>query len=312
MIRSILDKNHFKLIRDVKHARMNPHFIIVLLIALLIIYVNNALSSLMMISFTGITMILGGLNHNLIYSLQILILPYLTFLLLIYLWVKFIEGRRISSLGLYTSSRSKGIAFGIIGGISLAVLSVFSVILFSATILTPASAITAPISFILASSGLLLKGISECIFTIGWLMPTISKRHGVFLGVLLTALFSVAFHAITDGMSFLLLLNSFIMSVLLSLIALYHDSIWTSCFIKGSYNVVLGSIFGISTNGSKFFGGSIFHLDADGLGLISGGNFSVNGSLILTLILIVSVSVVVSKLKNKVATKSRAHKKTAA
>lgn len=312
MIRSVVDKNNFKLIRDVKHARLNPHFAVVLIIALLIIYVNNALSSLMMISFTGVTMILGGLNHNLIYSLQILILPYLTFLLLIYLWVRFVEGRRFSTLGLYTSSRSKGIAFGIIGGISLAIISVFSVILFSATVLTPASAINAPISFVLASSGLLLKGISEVIFTIGWLMPTISKRHGVFLGVLLTALFSVAFHAMSDGVSFILLLNSFVMSVLISLIALYHDSIWTSCFIKGSYNVILGSIFGISTNGSKFFGGSIFHLDAGGLRLISGGSYSVSGSFILTLILLISISVVTSKLKGKVITKSRANKKSAA
>lgn len=312
MLKTAVDKINYKLIRDVKHARMNPHFIAVLIIALLIIYINNALSSLVMISFTGVTMLLGGLNHNLIYSLQILILPYLTFLLLIYLWVKFVEGRRFRSLGLYTSSRSKGIAFGIIAGVSLAVLSVFSIILFSHTILTPASAISSPISFLLASSGLLIKGISEGIFTVGWLMPTISKRHGILIGVLLTALFSVVLHIMTDGLSFLLIVNSFLISVLLSLTALYHDSIWTSCFIKGSYNVVLGSIFGISTNGSKFFGGSIFHLDANGSSIISGGNFSVNGSLILTLILFISVSVVISKLKNKIIAKSRANKKNAA
>ena len=288
---NIFNKKHYILVQDVKKSKIRPIFPFAILIASLIFYLSSKLAALPMLAFTSMIVLLGGLDFSIIYSFQKLIIPYLTLLLVLLLWIKFIEKRNFTSLGFKRYKYLAKLLRGMLLGFSIISISVISIIIFQGAKLELDSLFTVKsfLGFIFLLLGFMIEGFSKEILTRGWLLPVISRRHNVGLGIILSSIFYVGLHIFNENITLIAIINLFIFSIFASLYTLKTDSLWQICGLHGAWSFTQASIFGFNLMGSKIIGGSLFNIKAKGFDVISGGAYGVEGSLILTFVLIASV-----------------------
>jgi hypothetical protein len=117
------------------------------------------------------------------------------------------------------------------------------------------------------------------------MMQVIGSRYKPWIGVIITSIVFSLMHSGNDGASIWSTLNIFLVAILLSLFVMKDGSIWGACGWHSAWNWTLGNVFGLSVSGTAEKA-SLFNLNIVGNKLLSGGEFGVEGSIILTFILI--------------------------
>ena len=222
--------------------------------------------------------------------------------LLIFMWIRFFEGRPVYTLGFPKTGAVKKYLSGFMIGILMnsavvAIMALFGSIEIAeeSSNITGFNALGIVLLFLL---GFIVQGASEEILSRGWMLQVIGKRYKPWLGVVISTIFFTIVHLGNSGVNLPSVMNLILVSILLCLFVMNGGSLWFAMAWHSSWNWVMGNVYGLSVSGQ---GDKITILDLNTTGneLISGGGFGPEGSLVTTFVIIIGIIVFSVKLINK-------------
>ena len=227
------------------------------------------------------------------YILYYELFSFVFILLLFILWVKVIEKNSLSTLGFVKKNWLKYLGWGIL--ISLLQMGVIALVYQVGGIgtfeLNELS--LEPILFILGLFPFwLLQGGTEEVATRGWLLTRIAARTNLPLAIGISSSLFGILHLGNSGVTFTSLLNIVLDGVLAALLFIYTDSIWLVVAQHGTWNYVQGNLLGFQVSGTGADASIFSFTMGSGPDWLTGGAFGAEGSIITTLVLLVSVVIV--------------------
>ena len=227
------------------------------------------------------------------YILYYELFSFVFILLLFIVWVKVIEKNSLSSLGFVKRNWLKYLGWGIL--ISLLQMGVIALVYQVGGIgtfkLNELS--LEPILFILGLFPFwLLQGGTEEVATRGWLLTRIAARTNLPLAIGISSSLFGILHLGNAGVTFLSVLNIILDGVLAGLLFIYTDSIWLVVAQHGTWNYVQGNLLGFQVSGTGADASIFSFTMGDGPDWLTGGAFGAEGSIITTLVLLVSLVIV--------------------
>jgi len=227
------------------------------------------------------------------YILYYELFSFVFILLLFIFWVKVIEKNSLSTLGFVKKNWLKYLGWGIL--ISLLQMGVIALVYQVGGIgtfeLNELS--LEPILFILGLFPFwLLQGGTEEVATRGWLLTRIAARTNLPLAIGISSSLFGILHLGNSGVTFISLLNIVLDGVLAGLLLIYTDSIWLVVAQHGTWNYVQGNLLGFQVSGTGADASIFSFTMGSGPDWLTGGEFGAEGSIITTLVLLVSVVIV--------------------
>ena len=227
------------------------------------------------------------------YILYYELFSFVFILLLFIFWVKVIEKNSLSTLGFVKKNWLKYLGWGIL--ISLLQMGVIALVYQVGGIgtfeLNELS--LEPILFILGLFPFwLLQGGTEEVATRGWLLTRIAARTNLPLAIGISSSLFGILHMGNAGVTFTSLLNIVLDGVLAALLFIYTDSIWLVVAQHGTWNYVQGNLLGFQVSGTGADASIFSFTMGSGPDWLTGGAFGAEGSIITTLVLLVSVVIV--------------------
>ena len=227
------------------------------------------------------------------YILYYELFSFVFILLLFIFWVKVIEKNSLSTLGFVKKNWLKYLGWGIL--ISLLQMGVIALVYQVGGIgtfeLNELS--LEPILFILGLFPFwLLQGGTEEVATRGWLLTRIAARTNLPLAIAISSSLFGILHLGNSGVTFISLLNIVLDGVLAGLLLIYTDSIWLVVAQHGTWNYVQGNLLGFQVSGTGADASIFSFTMGSGPDWLTGGEFGAEGSIITTLVLLVSVVMV--------------------
>ena len=227
------------------------------------------------------------------YILYYELFSFVFILILFIFWVKVIEKNSLSTLGFVKKNWLKYLGWGIL--ISLLQMGVIALVYQVGGIgtfeLNELS--LEPILFILGLFPFwLLQGGTEEVATRGWLLTRIAARTNLPLAIGISSSLFGILHLGNSGVTFISLLNIVLDGVLAGLLLIYTDSIWLVVAQHGTWNYVQGNLLGFQVSGTGADASIFSFTMGSGPDWLTGGEFGAEGSIITTLVLLVSVVIV--------------------
>lgn len=215
---------------------------------------------------------------------------------LVFMWVKFFEGRSFRTIGFPKGKAINKYLLGFFSGflmntIVIGIMASFGNIDIS---LENASLIDFHlfVTVLLFLFGFIIQGSAEEILFRGWMFQVIGARYKPWLGVFITTILFSLVHLNNSGMNLFSIINLMLVAILLILFVIKDGSLWVACAWHSAWNWTLGNIYGLSVSGNNSKN-SILALRATGNELISGGEFGPEASVIVTFILLIAISLLV-------------------
>lgn len=227
------------------------------------------------------------------YILYYELFSFVIILILFIFWVKVIEKNSLSTLGFVKRNWLKYLGWGILlsllqMGVIALVYQVGGIGTFELNELS-----LEPILFILGLFPFwLLQGGTEEVATRGWLLTRIAARTNLPLAIGISSSLFGILHLGNSGVTFLSLLNIVLDGVLAGLLLIYTDSIWLVVAQHGTWNYVQGNLLGFQVSGTGADASIFTFTMGTGPDWLTGGEFGAEGSIITTLVLLVSVVIV--------------------
>lgn len=227
------------------------------------------------------------------YILYYELFSFVFILLLFIFWVKVIEKNSLSSLGFVKKNWLKYLGWGILlsllqMGVIALVYQVGGIGTFELNELS-----LEPILFILGLFPFwLLQGGTEEVATRGWLLTRIAARTNLPLAIAISSSLFGILHLGNAGVTVLSVLNIVLDGVLAALLFIYTDSIWLVVAQHGTWNYVQGNLLGFQVSGTGADASIFSFTMGSGPDWLTGGEFGAEGSIITTLVLLLSVVIV--------------------
>ncbi len=238
------------------------------------------------------------LNVSLYYMVMNLIFAILIILFSI-IWVKYIEKVDIKSrLGLFENNKIKSYLKGsILGFITLLIIIIF-IVIFTKSTIGLSNIVVKPL--ILYLIFFIFQGASEEFIIRGILLPLISKRYGIYAGVIISSSIFAILHLFNPGITIVSVLNLFLAGIWFAYLYIYYQNIIIVCAIHSIWNYALNCIFGLQVSGIDL-NASILNISIPNSAntLISGGKFGPEGSIFTTIVLAIFIIILHIKLKDK-------------
>ena len=227
------------------------------------------------------------------YILYYELFSFVFILILFIFWVKVIEKNSLSTLGFVKKNWLKYLGWGILlsllqMGVIALVYQVGGIGTFELNELS-----LEPILFILGLFPFwLLQGGTEEVATRGWLLTRIATRTNLPLAIAISSSLFGILHLGNSGVTFISLLNIVLDGVLAGLLLIYTDSIWLVVAQHGTWNYVQGNLLGFQVSGTGADASIFSFTMGSGPDWLTGGEFGAEGSIITTLVLLLSVVMV--------------------
>ena len=227
------------------------------------------------------------------YLLYYELFSFVIILFLFIFWVKVIEKNALSSLGFVKRNWLKYLGWGIMFsllqmGVIALVYQVSGIGSFELNELS-----LEPLLFILGLFPFwLLQGGTEEVATRGWLLTRIAARTNLPLAIVISSSLFGILHMGNAGVTFLSVLNIILDGVLAGLLFIYTDSIWLVVAQHGTWNYVQGNLLGFQVSGTGADASIFSFTMGSGPDWLTGGTFGAEGSIITTLVLLLSLVIV--------------------
>ncbi len=222
-------------------------------------------------------------NIYLLVIYQLFILTGITLLTLFFR--KHIDNKSIKSLGFLNYRFRNDIFLGLLlgfiligtGFLTLYILSYLSI----GEILTNSQYLSG--SLILC---LLISWIEELSFR-GYILNNLAESFHPYIALLISSLSFAALHIFNSGLSILAFTNLFLAGILLGIVFIYTKTIWFALSLHFSWNFFQGPVFGFKVSGIEM--DSLVIQSLEGTDFITGGEFGFEGSLLCSLLIIISI-----------------------
>lgn len=124
-----------------------------------------------------------------------------------------------------------------------------------------------------------IQGTTEEILSRGWMFSSLSAKHTIPVGILISSLFFTFLHLGNHAISLIPLLDLTLFGVLTCLMMLKTGNIWTIGSLHAAWNCFQGNVFAFPVSGTQA-GHAFIQVGITGPEWLSGGNFGVEGSVI--------------------------------
>lgn len=205
---------------------------------------------------------------------------------IIYVYLTKIEHRNFRSIGLCNeniiSSTLKGLMIGLL---MITIVVIIGVITgeyrFNGFDL---SSLIYLIPFLIAFA---IQSFGEEIYTRGWTMTYFSKRHSIYVAMIVNSIVFSLTHLMNNGVDILSIINIFLFGILFAILLLRFDNLWICGGVHTAWNFSQGLIYGFNVSGIDT--PSLLKFSQAGQNIINGGAFGPESSLIATIIVIIAI-----------------------
>ncbi|EKQ50960.1 MULTISPECIES: CPBP family intramembrane glutamic endopeptidase [unclassified Clostridium] len=288
-----------KMFKDLEHSEFLPNgFLILLVFAILwggSFGLGRLISTYLLKDVTNQTLGLS-LRSIITCGFQIFIF---------FLWVRFIERRKFSTVGFRGNSRLYKFIIGFFIGIISITIITFILFLAGAIQIEIVQNINMSISsyigIIVIVAGWLVQSASEEIGIRGWLIPLLGAKYNPLISILVTSITFGVLHLFVPTATILSFANLILSGIFFALYAISEDSLLGVWGCHFGWNLALGNIYAFSVSGFSPRGSAIFKIKVIGDNLLTGGQFGPEGGLLATLIVIIGIIICCIRIKKSLA-----------
>ncbi|WP_105144376.1 CPBP family intramembrane glutamic endopeptidase [Streptococcus suis] len=200
--------------------------------------------------------------------------------LAIILWARFVEKSSWLGLGMTKKGAFKDFILG--WGIGAAMLITCVLLMWGFGAIRISSVQFSPQLFgellvlVLAWS---VQGTTEELLTRGWMFSSLSAKHNIPVGLLISSLFFTFLHLGNNAISLIPLLDLTLFAILACLVLLKTGNLWVISGIHAAWNCFQGNVFAFPVSGTQA-GQAFIAVETSGPDWLSGGIFGVEGSII--------------------------------
>ena len=147
--------------------------------------------------------------------------------------------------------------------------------------------------------GFLIQAMSEEVFCRGYFIISLGRKRGnMWLAVMISSLLFACLHLLNPGITLTAFLNLTLFGIFAGVYFLKRGDLWGIGALHGLWNFTQGNIWGVRVSGLQT-GPSLFLAEArDGMELLNGGAFGLEGGLVTTAVLILG-TLILLKLPQK-------------
>ncbi|MCY1634501.1 CPBP family intramembrane glutamic endopeptidase [Marinifilum sp. D737] len=201
-------------------------------------------------------------------------------LLIVWIFTKFIDRKKIVDLGFSIQNRAKDIIYGLLAG-SLLIGIGFGVLWINGNLSITNINFNL---FNLFQSVLIycLVSLNEEIIVRGYILQNFMDSMNRYLALVLSSLIFTALHLLNPNVSFLGVTNIFLAGILLGIGYIFTKNLWFPLALHFSWNFFQGPIFGFEVSGTK--SDTLISQTITGNEILTGGNFGFEGSLLASIL----------------------------
>ncbi|WP_434794757.1 hypothetical protein TPDSL_19470 [Terrisporobacter petrolearius] len=280
-----------------KQSKKLPNFIWATILAFLFMTGGQIIGGICIIPLYIILSFFHSISSNLkILELFIQLSSFVFISILVFVRVKYIEKRSISTLGFSKDSWLKKYIKGFIIGLVMMVIVVLILCLFGCVSVEKNPSQPIGISAIggvmLILVGWIIQGGTEEIVTRGWLMNVLAARYNKVFGLILSSTIFGLMHLFNPDVNYVAVINIILVGLFYGIYVTKTNDLWAVCGMHSAWNFAQGNIFGFEVSGLNVGVSSIVDLNLVGSDTISGGTFGPEAGLIATFVLISSIAIV--------------------
>lgn len=298
-----------KQVQEAKESQKGLHWILEILVFVLVFLVSTFAESIILVPvqlvmmFTNpeylnatmsgdvdkvmeLSMALASSNGMMIASLFATIMM----ILVVILFCKFIQKRKLSSLGFV--KQGAGIAYikGIVVGFVIFSAAVLICVATGAMKFEGLSDTFAIGTFILFTVGYLFQGMAEEVICRGYFMVSIGRRYPMLVAIIVNSVAFAALHLLNPGIGILPIINLTLFGIFASVCFIKTENIWVVGAIHSIWNLVQGNVYGIKVSGMESSCTILSSTMIEGKELINGGAFGLEGGIAVTIVLVVGTA----------------------
>jgi membrane protease YdiL (CAAX protease family) len=135
----------------------------------------------------------------------------------------------------------------------------------------------------------LIVAFNEEILIRGYVLTNLMDSMNKYWALVASAMIFMLMHLSNDNLSLIPLVNLFLAGIMLGIYTIHKGSLWFPIGMHFSWNFFQGPILGFSVSGLKV--DSVISQEFNGSTLMTGGDFGFEGSLLLTIMMLVSISI---------------------
>lgn len=280
----ILQFTQFKIIEAAKEGRKKVHPIFAVILAIVFLTLGELFMLFMLFLPKAETLLMKA-----IYSDIEMVLTFGGAVFFVFLWVRFVEKRSISSIGFWRNQWIRKYLRGALLGfvfisIPVMLLLLTGIIQLQMQQITP----TAIIGIVGSLVAFLIQGATEEIVVRGWLFPVLSVRSRIWIGIVVTSFLFGFLHLLNPGITILSISNIILVGVFASFYVLKDSSLWGICAWHSLWNWAQFNIYGFAVSGMEMYSTPLFKPVTKGSEVLHGGSFGIEGSIITTIMLSVA------------------------
>ena len=203
----------------------------------------------------------------------------------VWLFQKFVNRESFTSIGLEFSGYKDDFVSGLLLGVGLIVLGFGTLYIFN--FLSVASIQFSLIDQVFYLSLFAVVSLNEEIAIRGYILQNLSSSFNKYIALVLSSLVFMIMHIGNPNMSAVPLFNLFLAGLLLGVYCIHKNNLWFPIGAHITWNYFQGPVLGFEVSGNDV--DSIFIQSLKGSELITGGEFGFEGSIILTVLMIIGI-----------------------
>ena len=203
----------------------------------------------------------------------------------VWIFQKFISKERFISIGLDFINYKNDFYQGLAVGTGLISIGFFTLIILNLTSidLTYFSIYDQVFYFFL----FIVVSLNEEIAIRGYILHNLSQSFNKYIALIISSFIFMGMHLGNPNIGVLPLMNLFLAGIFLGVYRIHKNNLWFPIGAHLMWNYLQGPIYGFEVSGNKI--NSLFEQKLNGHELLTGGNFGYEGSIILTVFLIISI-----------------------
>ena len=203
----------------------------------------------------------------------------------VWIFQKFISKEKFISIGLDFINYKNDFYQGLAVGTGLISIGFFTLIILNLTSidLTYFSIYDQIFYFFL----FIVVSLNEEIAIRGYILHNLSQSFNKYIALIISSFVFMGMHLGNPNIGVLPLMNLFLAGIFLGVYRIHKNNLWFPIGAHLMWNYLQGPIYGFEVSGNKI--NSLFEQKLNGHELLTGGNFGYEGSIILTVFLIISI-----------------------
>jgi len=226
-----------------------------------------------------------SMNQQLILQLS----TFIALAVIVYLFRKFIDQKSIKSMGFTFRNKVSDIVAGLI--FALIIIGGGTLILYTLGHLDFSNYQFNQETLFRTFLFFLLVSFNEEILFRGYILNNLlTTRMNKYLALLVSAILFALFHAFNANLSLVGMINLLLAGILLGSTYIFTQNLWFPISLHLFWNFFQGPVFGYSVSGQKI--DSIATIELTGDNLMNGGNFGFEGSIVCTVMSLISIGLI--------------------